>query len=394
LELQGHLLHKLICWAHEQSPFYRLRLDEAGIDPHSIRSVNDLKRLQSLEKSDLLQHNKQLQISTLGSEKLFYSETSGSTGNPFVFWRNASWDAWHNASVMRGHQWHGVNPGDRNGYLWGFNKRGWKKLRTRLLDGLQNRFRMFSYDENEILQFVELLRSAVFLGGYSSMIYEVAKRINQHSNIAPLTHLKMVKGTSEKIFERYQHEAEKAFGRRIVSEYGAAEAGIIAFECPAGSLHTNMETCIVEVESGEILVTNLRSYSFPIIRYRLGDCIEYDPNRYCSCGMHHTLIQDVTGRIGKKIHGVSRTFPSLTLYYIFKNLATERKLVLNYQGVQHKVGELRLDIEQSLNEDSRLHLLEECKKYFSGEITIEVRDHVSLLSPDRKKRDFVSSIDD
>ena len=54
----------------------------------------------------------------------------------------------------------------------------------------------------------------------------------------------------------------------------------------------------------------------------------------CACGMAHPIIREVTGRIGQKIVGVSRQYPSLTLYYVFKNLAQERQVVLNYQAIQ------------------------------------------------------------
>lgn len=63
---------------------------------------------------------------------------------------------------------------------------------------------------------------------------------------------------------------EKAFGAKIISEYGAAESGLIAYECPeCGNMHINMENVIVEESEGEIVVTNLLSRSFPIIRYKL-----------------------------------------------------------------------------------------------------------------------------
>mgnify|MGYP000282295428 CR=1 FL=1 len=77
----------------------------------------------------------------------------------------------------------------------------------------------------------------------------------------------MVKGASEMILDAYQPEVDKAFGREMVSEYSAAEAGLIAFECPVGNMHINVEHVYVEVdESDEILVTNLYSHYFPIIR--------------------------------------------------------------------------------------------------------------------------------
>jgi len=391
VERQDELLSELIGWAYERSPHYRQKFDDAAVSPSEIKRVQDLVQIPPLEKSEVLEAVDRIQIRRV-EEKLFYSETSGSTGQPLEFYRNADWDAWHNASVIRGYHWHGVNPWDRNGYLWGFNLSPMARLKTQILDRLQNRFRMFSYDDSEIKSFASRLRTATFVGGYSSMIYEIAKAINRNPEIAPLTNLKMIRGTSEKILPTYQEEAIKAFGRKIISEYGAAETGIIAFECPAGSMHVNMETCIVEVENNEILVTNLFSKSFPIIRYRLGDYVDYAPDAKCSCGMAHPVIREVTGRIGQKIVGHSRQYPSLTLYYVFKNLAKERKITLNYQAIQDQPGFIRLDIEQILNDDQRKHLVAECRKYFTGDLAIEVVEGVDLRSPNRKKRDFVSHL--
>ena len=391
-ERQQSLLVELVGWAYEHCPHYRRKFDDAKFLPSELKSVEDLARIPPLEKQDLLNSVELIQTE-VNNEKLFYSETSGSTGQPLVFYRNADWDAWHNASVIRGYHWHGVQPWERNGYLWGFNLSPAARFKTRVLDRLQNRFRMFSYDDQEIEAFVNQLRNATFLGGYSSMIYEIAKSINRNSNIGPLTNLKMVRGTSEKIFPKYQEESQKAFGRKIISEYGAAETGIIAFECEAGSMHVNMETCIVEIENNEILVTNLVSKSFPIIRYRLGDYVDYDSDGQCACGMAHPIIREVTGRIGQKIVGVTRQYPSLTLYYVFKNLAQERQITLNYQAIQDRPGFVRLDIEQTLVHEERQHLIAECQKYFADDISFDINEGSDLRSPSRKKRDFVSSLE-
>ena len=76
------------------------------------------------------------------------------------------------------------------------------------------------------------------------MIYEVAKYVN--SKVKPRFNLNLIKGTSETILPHYKSEIQNAFGIPIVSEYGATESGIIAFECPHGKLHINMEGVIVE----------------------------------------------------------------------------------------------------------------------------------------------------
>ena len=384
-------LRSLVTHAYENCSHYRSVFGDAAINPNSILSLEDLRRIPPISKEDLIEHREGIQIRR-SSERLFYSETSGSTGKPLVFYRNQDWDAWHRASVFRGYHWYGVNPWDRNGYLWGYNL-SWKRaLKTRLLDMLQNRFRLFSYKDDEIDRFISKLMSATYLSGYSSMIYEVAKRVNVKKRDWAFPHLRMIKGTSEKIFDKYRDEVKAAFGVPIISEYGAAEAGIIAFECPSGAMHVNMETVIVEEENNEILVTNLVSKSFPIIRYKLGDYIRLDKTSHCACGMQHEIVLDVLGRVGKVIYGKTTHYPSLTLYYVFKNLAMEHGLILNYQATQSQRGRLVLRIEGRLEEAHRTALFREIEKYFARDLDVQVKDGEELHTRKGKKADFVSEI--
>jgi phenylacetate-CoA ligase len=177
----------------------------------------------------------------------------------------------------------------------------------------------------------------------------------------------MIKGTSEKIYDSYQEEVKQAFGLKIISEYGAAEAGIIAFECPCGNMHINIENVIVEEENGEIIVTNLLSRSFPIIRYKLGDNIILSKSGFkCECGKNHPVIIDVLGRTGKKIIGYKHVYPSLTLYYVFKNMALNHNATLNYQAIQNERGHIILNIEQHCDSKIENYLRHELYKYFSN----------------------------
>jgi phenylacetate-CoA ligase len=391
--LQNHQLTQLkhlVEWAHNKSPYYGEKFKKAGFDSRSILNLGDISRIPITTKDELLHHRDRIQIHKM-DEPTYYSETSGSSGTPLVFYRNQNWDAWHNASVMRGLSWHGVCPWERNGYLWGYNLSFTKRAKVKFFDRLQNRFRLFSYGNAEMDEFLSKLKNAVYLSGYSSMIFELAKRVNSYEN-KPVFRLKLVKGTSETISEAYQSEVASAFGQRMVSEYGAAEAGIIAFECPEHRLHINMETVLVEELGGEILVTNLVSYSFPIIRYKLGDYIELEHASKCLCGKNHLLIKSVLGRVGKTILGNKGNYPSLMLYYVFKNLASEKKLILNYQAEQDVAGHLILRIETKLAPTAETALKQELHKYFGTDLDCEIRDQTSLRSCGRKKVDFISMV--
>jgi phenylacetate-CoA ligase len=261
---------------------------------------------------------------------------------------------------------------------------------VKILDELQNRFRLFSYNKEDIRKFLKKLEKAVLISGYSSMIYEVAKEIN--ANYSGRYAIKMVMGASEKIYDSYQEEVKKAFGKKMINEYGAAEAGIIAFECPKGNMHINMETVIVEEEDNEIIITNLISNSFPIIRYKLGDYVELDNNIICDCGRKHFIIKEVLGRTGKVIYGLKERYPSLTLYYVFKNLAINKKLILNYVAVQKQIGYIDIYIERKISELEKGMLMVEYNKYFKDDLRLTLNDGVDYKQENAKKTDFISYI--
>jgi phenylacetate-CoA ligase len=226
------------------------------------------------------------------------------------------------------------------------------------------------------------------------MIYEVARIINRNGLDTSHLNLKLVKGTSEKIHEHYHDEVQKAFGQKMVSEYGAAEAGIIAFECPSGSMHLNMEGCIVEEEDGEILVTNLNAYSFPIIRYKLGDSIVLEDEQFeCPCGMNHRVLREVTGRVGKRVFGKSKTYPSLVFYYVFKNLYLDAGISVNGQFVQKKKGHLLMKVEQVLTNEIRARINAELESYFGADMAWELEESAVVHTMDGKRKDFISEVD-
>ena len=227
-------LKKIVDIAYKKSPFYRNLFNHARVKVEDIQSLSDIKKIPCITKRELLENTQAIQNKE-GYRRLFFSETSGSTGEPLVFYRNCEWDAGHRAAQLRGYSWYDVNPWDLNGYFWGYSFNTKRKIITKTFDNLLNRFRLFSYDKEDIKQFAKKLKRASYLEGYSSMIYEVAKLINEDF-LGPFN-LKMVKGTSEKVFDSYQEEAKKAFGQKIVNEYGSAETGIIAYECKKGNMN-------------------------------------------------------------------------------------------------------------------------------------------------------------
>ena len=83
-ELQGERLARLVRYVHERVPFYRRRLDEAGVDPGSVRSIDDVTRLPITRKSDL-HDNYPLGLFAVKQDELArIHASSGTTGKPTV----------------------------------------------------------------------------------------------------------------------------------------------------------------------------------------------------------------------------------------------------------------------------------------------------------------------
>jgi len=390
-ELQWKRFKEIIDFAYHHSPYYKKIWDEAGIHPDDIKTRQDISKIPIITKQELIRFNDEIHTDWKG--KKFFSVTSGTTGESLSFWKDEVSDSHNRAAIFRGYSWYGVKPWDRNGYFWGFSFSRLKKWKTRLLDFMVNRFRLFSYDEKELKKFARKLLSAEYLEGYSSSIYQVAKLINE-KNLPKPQKLKMVKGTSEKIYPHYHQETLRAFGHKIIGEYGAAESGLIAFECPQGNLHIATEGVLVEEVDNEIIVTNLIMKSFPIIRYKLGDYIRLKPADYkCACGMEHPVIEEITGRIGKNVYGKSGIYPSLYFYYVFKNLEKNHNIKLSYQVLQKEKGKLEFYFERRLTTEEENALKQEMNALFGNDINYSWRVKEKIFDKQGKFKDFISLIE-
>ena len=167
-------INKLLINAVSNSEYYKEKYKNIDF---RIDSLDDLKKLPTLSKFELLKFNTDIHTKT--NDKLIFSETSGSTGEPLIFYRNKEWDGGHRAAQLRGYSWHDIKPWNKNGYFWGYDFSNKSIIKIKFLDFLLNRHRIFSYKEKDIKKFTKKLKSSQYVEGYSSMIYEVAKSMNK-----------------------------------------------------------------------------------------------------------------------------------------------------------------------------------------------------------------------
>ena len=158
-------------------------------------------------------------------------------------------------------------------------------------------------------------------------------------------------------------------------------------------MHINTENLILETNSqGDAIVTNFASTSFPVIRYNLKDSVTLS-EELCDCGRAHPILKDVSGRKGSKVIGKNNTYPALTFYYIFKNIALEKGILINYKAIQSEYGKVTLDIEKKENKKHEASIKNEIEKYFGDDVDFNLNYVEQFKIDNRKRQYFESSIE-
>jgi len=341
-ELQAERLQRLIRYAYDRVPYYRRVMNERGLGPADIQSTADLAKLPVLTK-DLIRANfDDMRAEGYPRNELLPGRTSGSTGEPLLFYgtKSALYDGGY-AVGLRSMGWAGLRLGDRTVSICGVRRpeRVWERTLLGLSLRLQQIIRVDAKSISEatlpgIVQMLHRVHPRAF-GGYPSVTAHVASFIKDSGQPAPPVHSVVTGG--EQLFEHQRELMREVFHSEPYSRYGSHEACEMAAECEAHSgLHVHAEDIIAEVvddggkpvlpgQQGHILITSLLNYGMPFIRYENGDAGSLATSS-CPCGRGLPLLGTLLGRTadfvytpsGKRVAGVSLQPSRLALLGVTK----------------------------------------------------------------------------
>jgi phenylacetate-CoA ligase len=271
-------------------------------------------------------------------------------------------------------------------------------MRTKLLPA-------FEMSPEKVAGFIAEIRAMrpKMLFGYPSAFAHIARHAQEHGIRLDDLGIKVAFVTSERLYDHQRELIQRVFGCPVANGYGGRDAGFIAHQCPAGSMHLTYEDIIVEIvdgeghvlpagESGEIVVTHLATRDFPFIRYRTGDIGVLD-DQPCSCGRTLPLLKSIEGRStdflvaknGTVMHGLS-------LIYIVRDLPGVRQ----FKIVQESLDLTRiLLVTDAAFDTAHLPDIERGAKARLGEeVTVEVQ-LVDEIPPEKsgKYRYVVSRVE-
>jgi phenylacetate-CoA ligase len=311
-ELQLKNLRALLRHAFATVPYYRRIFSERRLTPDDIKSVNDLRKLPVLTKAEVRRNFNDL-ISRGYPKSALIPHVSGGTGDQIRFFITKEQRSWELAAEFRAYGWAGYRFGDKCVVFWGspIDLAKHHDLVRRFSSLLERVIVLDSYvlSDDVLEKYVLLIRrfKPEIVRGYASSVYMTAKYMIEKgfNYVRP----RAVITSAESLLDIYRKTIEKALGCEVFDYYGSREIGAIAAECEEHSgYHISAENVVLEFvrngehisagENGEILVTNLRNFGMPFIRYAIGD-VGKPSDEACACGRGLPLMASIEGRISQ-----------------------------------------------------------------------------------------------
>jgi len=370
--LQLEKLQTMMSELWGRNRFYTAKWKAAGAAPGDIRSLDDLARLPLTTKGELMAD--QAQDGPFGTNLTYPVEsyvrlhqTSGTTGVPLKVLDTAeSWDWWGRcwAHVLAGS---GVTAADRVFLAFAFGPfigfwaamEGARKLGAMMIPG----------GGRDSAQRLELMRDtgATVLcctPTYALRLAEVARETGFDMNSITLKST-VHAGEPGANIPATKQRIESAWSAKCFDHAGASEIGAHSFECEVqpGGTHIIESEFIAEVldpdtgspvaagQRGELVITNLGRWGFPLIRYRTGDLVELNLEP-CTCGRGFMRFEGgILGRADDMVtvRGVN-VFPA-GVENIIRKFAEVDEFRITVSRVRH-MDEMDVEVELCEGADS------------------------------------------
>jgi phenylacetate-CoA ligase len=349
-EKQFQDLSSLLVHAEARVPYYRALFRSLGIRSQDIRNWDDFAKLPVLTKDIIREKQRELVREDVPLETLRPHFSGGSTGVPLKFFRSREYMVASDAGTYRNLQQCGWHPGEMIAFFWGGNDKLYAMSRMefelRQFARRTYQFDPFHSGEAEMAEWAKRFRRVqprVILG-YASTIARFAAFLDSRKQT--IERIKGVFTTAEKLYAPQREVIERVFRCKAFDCYGSSEVQNIAAECPQGQMHINADFVVLEEDRAEepgpapFLLTSLKNWSMPFIRYRNEDCGLLS-QEHCSCGNNFPLMRLEIARTsdnfllpgGRVVHGE-----------FFTHLMYGSDGIVNFQFHQTAVNEIMLFI--------------------------------------------------
>lgn len=396
-EIQSQKLVEQVKHVWDNVPYYRKKMEEKGITPDDIKSIDDLHKLPFLSKKDLRDAYPTGLLGVPMKDCVRIHSTSGTTGKRVVaFYTQEDIDLWEdccaraivaaggsNEDVCQIAYGFGLFTGGA-GLNGGSHKVGC--LTVPISSGNTDRQMMFIQD----------LQATILCCTPSYAAY-LAERYKEEGYKPEDIPLKAGIFGAEAWSEEMRTEIQNTLGIKAYDIYGLTELSGpgVAFECSAqDGMHINEDHFIAEIidpeteevlpegSQGELVFTAIDKKAFPMLRYRTRDICKLTRGK-CSCGRTFIKMAKPMGRSDDMliVRGVN-VFPSQIETVLINN-----GYPANYQIVVDRQNNTdSLDVQVEMTPEmftDNVGEIEERQKKLAADMhsMLGIKVRISLLAP-------------
>lgn len=310
-KLQLERLRQQLAHVSERSPMYKRKLSAAGISPSDIRSIDDVSCIPFTEKSEL-KESQQVHLPwgdfacITPNEAVRVFQTSGSTGLPMRImlngkdWFENYYDQFSHFRCSYGLTNNDILfvPFSYALYIawWGFQA-AMESAGLMIVPG-------GGQSSKDRLRNIENWGATVVCGTPSYLLYlaETARKMGIDLPGSSVRKL-VAAGEPGASVPATKKAIEEQWGAECFDDIGSTESSNFGYSCVAHSgTHVIEGHFLAEVldpktleplpdgEIGELVLTNLKCESTPLIRYRTGDLVKFNREK-CSCGRSNLRLE-------------------------------------------------------------------------------------------------------
>lgn len=397
-KIQGERLKKVVAHTYNNVPLFRKRMDEKGVKPEDIHSVDDIVLLPFTEKTDLRDEFPFGLFAAPKSDIVRIQGSSGTTGKPIVSgYTQNDIDVW-TEMMARALTAAGADKNDIIQICYGYGlftgglgtHQGASKIGAMVVP-------MSSGNTRRQIMMMRELGSTMLCctPSYATYLGETIKEMG-----IPPEEIKLKSGVfgAEPWTEEMRRHIEELLHIDACDIYGLTEISGpgVAFEClEKHGMHINEDHVLAEIidpvtekqlpygTPGELVFTTITKEGMPMIRYRTHDICTLTDEK-CACGRTLVRMGRITGRTDDMIviRGVN-VFPS----QIESVLVSTNGVAPHYVLVVDRVNssdtlEVKVELTEEMFSDTVSHI-EELKAKIGAEIksVVGILAKVSLVPP-------------
>lgn len=376
-KLQLSRLKETVSRVYEKVPYYRAKMDEAGVKPEDVQTLADLKKLPFTTKQDM-RDSYPFGLFAVDKEKLVrIHASSGTTGKPTVVgYTREDLDTWTDC-VARIACMGGASEKDVAQICFGYGMftgalglhYGLEKIGAAIVPSSTGN------SEKQIMYMQDFQTSLlVATPSYALRLAEVARGMG----VDPKRdlHVRIALVGSELLTDAMREEMHAVWGEdvKITSNYGMSElmGPGVSGEClEFCGMHINEDYFIPEIidsetgevlpagEKGELVITCIKKEGLPLIRYRTKDITRlfYEP---CACGRTTCRMENLSGRSDDmlKIRGVN-VFPGQIEEVVLSipELGPHYEIIVEREGYTDKLT-VRVELNEVTDSFAELQRIE------------------------------------